>query len=95
MSNSSELQNLEKAQKIQQLLANAKLNIVSAQKEFDERTSITDDDLKLPLAFEDNGGLIDPASISLDVAAQLVLRHSLFIFYPRSSHLFFRPFFAS
>ena len=72
MSNSTELQNLEKAQKIQQALANVKLFIANAQKDFDERTSTTDDNLRLPLAFDDGGGLIDPATLSLDVAAQLV-----------------------
>ncbi len=71
---SSELRNLEKAQAIQQAFNNAPLHIINAKKEFDSRTSTTDDNLRLPLAFDDSGGLIDPASISMDVAAQLVNR---------------------
>ncbi|KAF7798486.1 hypothetical protein EIP86_009707 [Pleurotus ostreatoroseus] len=73
----SELHNLEKAQAIQQAFNNAQLNIVNSQKEFDSRTSTTDDTLKLPLAFDDGGGLIDPASISMDVAAQLAFFRKL------------------
>ena len=76
----SELHNLEKAQAIQQAFNNAQLNIVSSQKEFDSRTSTTDDTLKLPLAFDDGGGLIDPASISMDVAAQLVSAISVVVY---------------
>ncbi|KAJ3558282.1 hypothetical protein NM688_g1016 [Phlebia brevispora] len=74
---SSELRNLEKAQQIQQIFNNAKLNIVNSQKEFDARTTTTDDNLRLPLSLEDGGGLVDPAMISVEVAAQLAFFRKL------------------
>jgi hypothetical protein len=63
---------LETAQRLQETLANAELNIVDAQQQFDIRTTTTDEAIKLPLTFGDSGGLVDPASVSLDLTAQLV-----------------------
>lgn len=63
---------LEKAQQLQDTLASAELHIVDSQKQFDIRTSTGEETTRLPLAFGDGGGLVDPASISLDLAAQLV-----------------------
>lgn len=63
---------LETAQRAQETLSKAELNIVDSQKQFDIRTTTTDESIKLPLAFGEGGGLVDPASISLDLTAQLV-----------------------
>lgn len=63
---------LEVAQRLQDTLAKADLNIVEAQKQFDIRTTTTNENIKLPLAFAENGGLVDPASIPLDLTSQLV-----------------------
>ena len=63
---------LETAQRLQETLSKAELNIVDSQKQFDTRTTTTDESIKLPLAFGESGGLVDPASIPLDLTAQLV-----------------------
>ena len=65
---------LDNAQRLQDTLAKAELNIVDAQQQFDSRTTTTDETIRLPLTFGDSGGLVDPASISLDLTAQLVRR---------------------
>ena len=71
-SSSKATTDLEAAQSLQERLAKAELNIVEAQQQFDIRTTTTDESVRLPLTFEDSGGLVDPASVSLDVTAQLV-----------------------
>ncbi|PSR70751.1 hypothetical protein PHLCEN_2v13371 [Hermanssonia centrifuga] len=66
------------AQEIQKTLSSAHLHIVDAQSQFDERTSSADDSLRLPLAFtSDTKGLVDPATVSLDVSAQLAFFRKL------------------
>lgn len=63
---------LEAAQHLQDALTKADLHVVDSQKQFDIRTTSTDDSIKLPLAFGESGGLVDPATVSLDLTAQLV-----------------------
>ena len=63
---------LETAQKLQETLNKSELHIVDSQKQFDIRTTSADENIRLPLAFGEGGGLVDPASVSLDLTAQLV-----------------------
>lgn len=69
---------LETAQKLQEALNKSELHLVDSQKQFDVRTTTTDEAVRLPLAFGESGGLVDPASISLDLAAQMVKANPLF-----------------
>lgn len=69
---------LETAQKLQAALNKSELHVVDSQRQFDARTTATDEAVRLPLAFGESGGLVDPASISLDLTAQLVRLRSLF-----------------
>lgn len=63
---------LDTAQRIQEAFGKSELYIVDSQKQFDARTTTTDESIRLPLAFGESGGLVDPASVSLDLTAQLV-----------------------
>ncbi|KIP06335.1 hypothetical protein PHLGIDRAFT_107068 [Phlebiopsis gigantea 11061_1 CR5-6] len=68
---------LETAQKLQAALNKSELHVVDSQRQFDARTTATDEAVRLPLAFGESGGLVDPASISLDLTAQLAFFRKL------------------
>ena len=68
---------LEDARKLQATLDAAKLYIVESQKQFDSRTTTEDETIRIPLAFADGSGLVDPVAVSADVKAQLVSTNSL------------------
>lgn len=71
---------LEAGQRLQNALAHTHLHIVDAQKQFDTRTTSTDESIKLSLTWDNNGGLVDPAAVNLDLTAQLVSGFDAYIY---------------
>lgn len=64
---------VEAARKLQASLDNSSLNIAKSRADFDDRTAPGEDSiLNLPLTFSESSRLVDPATVSLDVTAQLV-----------------------
>lgn len=63
---------VERAKKLQASLDSANLNLVNSRQLFDDRAASEDVGLSLALSSGENGGLVDPAMVSTDLATQLV-----------------------
>lgn len=63
---------VDSARAIQSSLETSVLHVVSSRARFDTRISSEDANLNLPISKAEKSSLVDPASVTADVSAQLV-----------------------